>query len=683
MSLQTVAEKLFKRTIALITGFDSCSTPLGGIQVEQGEAASLGKGLNAGEEANMLYRAVSRIFHICVLDGWHEGGCDVRGCSTGNRAAGMELPLLGEHTLSDLQKELLLEAKEAKEIFCRYYSEPQQAELARKALEELNRKDLTAEKKAEIVSKIWVPELSIPEEEILARWKLTEVKPAPDPIKPTEVAIQLNALYTIPDEAPEELEEEASGKMAKTLGKGVPDGISGGSNGLMERSEEPGREKPARLHPGKKLADYDHPVPLFEKDEQHELLNCLDELDRDLAFEKEMGVLPEDHRVMVILSISVTHEGLDEIAGKWIKSLLCCKNYRNIRLIMLTEDSVRRIKEMLLGGDLSVYSVFGKYAVHFNALKYTQLLLGKAYGIRAGFKLDTDEGIRSRDLYMVSGKTWFQTLCHELWGGTARDWKGREVTLAVNEGEYINQKDIERLGYEDAFRKPDVAVPTSFVGEDIFFNKKYAHGKATALYNKFEKLSDHISHPVVKGGGYGITNDGLRDAVPFAYSQVGRAEDQQFYATGLHFGIRGIFHPDLRIAHYKGKVASAEKRTETSRFLGDMYRLILFTHLTEFINVKEEIDPMPGIFASRLARAQVFFRLLHRSLKLLSEGRRGEALYLLTDGRRELRELRVQIDGGFVRERWMQERAQWEEFVRRVNSLDESSVRNGLKKFLI
>ncbi len=539
----------------------------------------------------------------------------------------------------DLFQEFLYQGVDT---FIRYYARPEQAEKVDGILE-LFDSGIDPELLAEAISKVWVPELEMNNNDILPRWRTKELKTNPSPIRPEQVALQLNALYTLPEEFSE---------LADSL----------------------------RENPGEKVADYDHPVPLFEKNEKHELVGCLKELNEELAFEKERGILPRDHRVPVLLSVSVTHSNLDGPAEHWLERLLREKHYPHLRVIVLTESKIDALKKLLLEDSsdedlLEVFSVFGKYGRHFNALKYAQLLLERAAGIRAGFKLDTDEGIRSRDLYGATGKTWFETLCHPYWGGTAIDWRDRPVDLAVNEGEYVNSRDIEKLGFSKALRTPDVSVPNSWKGPNMFFQKGFAHGRATALYNTFQSVEEGISHTVVKGGGYGITNEGLRKAVPFTFSWVGRAEDQQFYFSGLSGGIRGIFHPDLRIAHYKSSVQGAEKKTEASRFIGDMYRLIIFHRLADILDVKSDIDPMPGVFAGELARAQACFATLLKVLELTARGNRQGAAYLLEEGIPELVDLERRIDTGEVDEGLRKERSMWKLFIQRADAVDPEHLR--------
>lgn len=615
-----LAEHLFQKTLGAITGLEpDVDAPLGGVSID-----------DVAEDSPLLYR----IFHRAA------GREEYIGKESGQEEFGEE-----GRVRSSAENLLWKAAEKGKEIFCEYYSREENSDRAKKALAVLEDPKTTPEEKAKAVSGIWAPETEMSEEEIIRRWRLAEVKPNPHPLNPNEVVLQLNALYTRPETDPH-----------------------GNPAGYIPRNQR-ATARSVLADPGRKLADYDHPVHLFEEDEKHELIRCLRELDEDISFEKEKGVLPKDYLFPVLLSLSVTHSSLDAPCKDWIMDKIRSLNLSDISVFVLTEKTIEKMKGKVEGGPYTVFSVFGKYGVHFNALKYSQLIMEKAYGIRAGFKLDTDEGIRSRDLFAETGKTWLTTLCHSLWGGKARDWRGREVELAFNLGEYTNSKDIDALGYSKAMREPDVKASPCAGNNDLFFNKGAAHAKATALYNRFNILEDHISHSVVKGGGYGITNEGLRRYRPFTFSLVGRAEDQQFYFTGLSAGARGIFHPDLRIAHYKGAVASSERKTEASRFLGDMYRLVLFQHLVEIIGVKEDIDPMPGVFAGSLARAQVIYHLLYKASSYFSSNRKELGDELL-QGWGELHNLIKQIENGEIIELLKGERKQWEDFVKAVKTLD-------------
>jgi hypothetical protein len=502
---------------------------------------------------------------------------------------------------------------------------------------------------AEAVARLWAPEITADREKTIASWRLNSVERNPEPIMPEQVLLQLNGLYTLPEHIPDTLPPLLAEMGRNVLNK-----------------------------PGRKLADYDHPVPLFAPEESHELVSCLAMLERDIAFEKKCGIIPEDHLVPVLLSVSVTHEELDRPVSAWIGHLLEERHYHHFRLYLLTEEACRSLDRELFDGTMTQYGVSGAYGRHFTALKYSALLFEKSEGIRASFKLDTDEAICSCDLKAATGKTWFETLCHPYWGGSAVDSSGTGVCLGVNEGEYMNGSDIENLGYAAAMRTPDVRPPANAGGKDLFFQKGYAHGQATEWYNHFNHLEDFISHPVVKGGGYGISNDALRRAVPFTWSRVGRAEDQQFYFSALSAKVRGIFHPDLRIAHYKGSVAVSENKTEATRLAGDMYRLVQFSFLAHRFGVKKYLDPMPGVFAGVLARAQAFFQLLHRAVVFFHEGKGENALLLLNEGMETLCFFEGLIDSGEAEKEIVREAGLWKEFIEKTDRCTSDEVKRAM-----
>ncbi len=502
--------------------------------------------------------------------------------------------------------------------------------------------------RARAAAEIWAPEIALPDETILAKWQLTDVAANAAPYRPEEVVLQVNALYSLPQKIPAALPTD-----------------------LREAWDE------AREGADETVFDYDHPVPLFAEGEAHELLVCLRELDDDIAFEKQRRVFGCDFCLPVVVSVSVTHPRITHACDLWLRHVLAEVALPHLKLYVLTEEETSDIKQTLgfAPAEPAVFSVSGSYANHFNALKYFQLILEKTDGIRAGFKIDSDEGIRSRDLFEATGKTWFETMCHAWWGGTATDAQGRPVYLGINAGEYINEKDIRAHGYADCLRTPDVTFDGNYIGTDIFFKKGVAHARATALYNHAGgRLEDFLSHPVVKGGGYGIDNAALRRYAPFTYSRVGRAEDQQFYMAAMARGNRSIFTPDLRIAHYKQRVAASEHATAATRFLGDMFRLVIFREIVGFLELKGEVDPMPGVFAGPLARLQAFMSIVYQSFCCLAQGDSETGELILRRGLNELERLSADIDAGRIRSGWKREQADWEGFVQAVDRTDRAAL---------
>jgi len=621
MADEKIIQKIFKSCIGLIIGFKD-EFPLGSIKVIEETDRNL-------NPKNGLKDLIARLFSYIVES---------------NIIKKIKPEKVSNEWLKNpIVKKLLKVYHEAFSNFLSFYMEPKNYDYL---LEKWGKLKRTEDQglKAKLATEIWMPELSIDNAEIIDRWKLKDVIPNNSPIKPENVAIQLNALYTIPKVIPKRL----SRKLEK-------------------------RFQMLNHNFGEKIAEYDHPVPLFVDNNHHELIKCLEELNNDIEFEKSKYVFKRDFKLCIVISISVTHRNLYEIAKLWIKEIVKSCNFKHLKCLIIGLHEINLIKNKLLKCEIPVFSVSGKYAKHFNSLKYIQLLLEKGYNIKAGFKLDTDEGIRSRDLFNTTRKTWFQTMCHNLWGAYGVDYSGKRVELGINVGEYINNKDIVNLGYRKSMRTPDVKVPDSYISEDIFFNKCIAHGRMSLLYNSCNDLNDYISHPVVKGGAYGITNDSLKKYVPFAFSRIGRAEDQGFYISAISKGLIGIFNPDLRIAHYKEQVSSSEKRTEVTRFIGDMYRLILFEHIVKILGIKDKIDPMPGVFAGKLARSQAFFNIIYKAYYYCTIDMEDNALFLLKNGIDELEKLKRDIDSSKIKIELENESEQWLKFVEIAEKIDKAT----------
>lgn len=608
--MNLTVEKWFKETIAHIIGHQENAVPLGGRKVKHG--------------THPVQNVIADLF-LAVVSGD---------------------PVQSEEKIGRL-------FHQAKNAFTGFYTCEQNTPFLKERMDIL-KSGLDENRKARAVTEIWAPETAIMEKDILPKWRLEQVKPNLQPYRPEEIVLQLNALYTLPQDIPGDLNSEMIYEWHKVKDDQDTD-----------------------------IFHYDHPVPLFGGDDQHELLKCLTELDSELGFEKKMGVFRKKHKIPLVVSVSVTHPRIDHVCGLWLKERLERKKYHHLKLYVVTEAAAVDLKKAMGFSPRvpAVFSVTGQYANHFNLLKYFQLILERISGVRAGFKLDTDEGIRSRDLFQATGKTWFQTMCHEYWGGNADVHTGDSVYLGVIAGEYINEKDIQLKGYHHCLRQPDVTFDGNYLGPEIFFNKGVAHATATDIYNRRgETLEDFLSHPVVKGGGFGIDNSALKRFTPFTLSRVGRAEDQQFYMAGIAGGCRGIFTPDLRIAHYKQSQAVTEKLTQETRFLGDMYRLVIFQDIVRFLGIKDLLDPMPGVFAGPMARVQAFFSMLYKSYEYFADDQPDKGQWLFRSGFSEIDGLIKYIDQGLIRKAWQDEQLDWKEFVNRVARCDRTALHAALRK---
>jgi len=209
--------------------------------------------------------------------------------------------------------------KTIKEIFNDYYQQSQNQNFLFtrwKLIQESSADQLEA--KAQAITEIWAPEIALAPEEIFPRWCLKEVKENPQPYLPSEIIIPLNAMYGLPQEVPADLPESLKNEWKR-----------------VEKLED------------EVYYDYDHPVHLFAPDDQHELINCLRNLDQDVAFEKQQGVLPSQHKVIVPVSVSVTHPRLDRLAGQWLTYLLRKNSYQHLKIFILTQENVTKLKEAI------------------------------------------------------------------------------------------------------------------------------------------------------------------------------------------------------------------------------------------------------------------------------------------------------------------------------------------------
>ena len=537
----------------------------------------------------------------------------------------------------------------AEQSFINYYEDPANSETLQKYAEIIF-KTSDALKRASAIAALWSPDLNKNSEDIYSSWKLSKVEKNPDPYTPDEIIIQLNALYS-------PAEQTAPG--------GVSPDTAEAYNLYMQGSPE-------------KIAVYDHPVPVFTRGAEHELEKCLAELDIDVLHEKEAGVFPSDKKLKVLISISTTHRNLDSICEMWLADILTELEIKNLDCYILSETKCREL-DSIMGAAAKIFTVQGKYACHFGALKYAQLIFEKAYGTRAGFKLDTDEGIHSADMKSVSGKTWLQQLCHPYWGGKAVNAEGKNITLGFNIGEYVDSRDMDSLGYSKAIRTPEVKINNDLRGPYLLFSKGACQARGTELLNRAQQLEDFISHPLVKGGGYGVDNITLRTAVPVGFSMTGRAEDQQFYFSAVNSGVQGIFNPLLRIIHYKADVAKSEHKNEAARNIADIYRMLLFRELMTYLDIIDHTVPFPSNFASPLSEAQVFWLWLYLMFSASASGREDDAREYLTEGLRQLPPLLDDINAGRVTRLFEEERKAWTEFISAVDRMNQPDAEKWLE----
>ena len=380
---------------------------------------------------------------------------------------------------------------------------------------------------------------------------------------------------------------------------------------------------------------FDHPVPIGIPEENNELIYGLKNLAETLEYEESKGTCPDDSRLTVIISVSVTHEKLKNILHRYMKEELGkASDFKNLDIYLFTEnDTESLINDVLApaaekkgiknsGSLKKVFGVDGEYGRHYSFLKAISPLwqLLSDPDKKGTFKIDLDQVFPEKELVNETGKSAFQHFMTPLWGAEGTDWKGRKTELGMIAGSLVNEKDINKSIFE-----PDVPYPEKDPeGEDRIFFKQYPMALSTEAemnlrsYNSsgFCQMRYHVT-----GGTNGILNKALRKHRPFTPTFIGRAEDQGYilsvlFSTGREDLLRYLHQPGLKMRHDKEAfISEAIKTAETGTYIGDLVRILAFSSYAGIIegsidSVKEETDPFTGSFISRIPSALVLFKLL-------------------------------------------------------------------------
>jgi len=179
---------------------------------------------------------------------------------------------------------------------------------------------------------------------------------------------------------------------------------------------------------------YDHPIPVGIDSEQNEVLYGIHGLDQAIAFEKKRGNLAENVKVSCLLSASVTHDGLHNLAKRYIESEIGnSKRIDHLDLFIISEtDTQYLINEILIPAKrkylprisdekyLNIFGVDGEYGRHYSFLKAIAALWNYLIDpeIKATFKIDLDQVFPQKELVDETGKSVFEHFCTDLWGAT-------------------------------------------------------------------------------------------------------------------------------------------------------------------------------------------------------------------------------------------------------------------------
>jgi len=454
---------------------------------------------------------------------------------------------------------------------------------------------------------------------------------------------------------------------------------------------------------------YDHPIHIGVDISGNEAIYGMRGLDDAIRWEKERGTVAEDTKATVVLSLSVTHEGLRTVAREYLEEEFRRGGpFEHLEIYLFTDLECRRIVDEVLTPFLDpgvpeevaeVFGVDGEYGRHYSFLKaivaFWQVFVDP--GIRGTFKIDLDQVFPQQVLVDESGESALDHFRTPLWGARGRDSDGRSVELGMIAGSLVNEKDIGK-----GLFTPDVPVPTEIPpGEPAIFYSKLAMAVSTEaeMMTRYGALpgsgdSDRRgpeTHGVdgktsclqryhVTGGTNGILVDHLRRHRPFTPTFVGRAEDQAFLLSvlyeeaGGHGYLRYLHKPGLIMRHDKEAFAGASIRAAThGRFIGDLARTWIFTRYAEAFpwppeQTKGQIDPFTGSFVTPIPYTIIFLRLVIYCAALDGD----DAAAVLDLAERKLAPLFGDAEG--IAREYRRQRAAWNAFYRALDLAEATAA---------
>ncbi len=449
------------------------------------------------------------------------------------------------------------------------------------------------------------------------------------------------------------------------------------------------KEKIMRITHEPQLYWYDHPIQIGVEPEKNEALYGLRGLEAALAFERERGNASAETKLTCILSVSVSHRGLHEIAKEYLEEEFArSRSLQNLEVYVFTEaDTQRLIGEILVPAArhclqredanelLQMFGVDGEYGRHYSFLKavaaFWQIFIRPE--IKATFKIDLDQVFPQSELVAQAGASAFEHFTTTLWGahGVAED--GRPVELGMIAGALVNERDIGKSLFT-----PDVVFPTRALSPDehVFFSALpqalSTEAEMMARYNtgQLDGKSACIQRIHVTGGTNGILVDSLRRHRPFTPSFIGRAEDQAFILSAFPRAGRRLayVHKDgLIMRHDKEAFAQeAIQAAYTGKLVGDYVRTIYFTAYAQLLAgdiamVKDQVDPFTGCFISKIPKTVVHLRFCLHAASLFAAGKNELGLEFIKIGTQRLANVLDFVNGenSLLAQHYEKERLGW------------------------
>lgn len=447
---------------------------------------------------------------------------------------------------------------------------------------------------------------------------------------------------------------------------------------------------------------YDHPIPIGAPMASDEFIYGLCGLADALRYEKRRGAASPQDKLTVLLSVSVTHEGLHKWALQWLRARLAelePGKLDGLDVYAFTESDTKRIIDIIApwvdNADdreplRECFGVDGEYGRHYSFLKAFPALWSVLVDgdFRATFKLDLDQTVPQDELCAETGKSFFEHFRTRLWGARGVDADGREIEFGLIAGALVNDRDIG-----NGLFTPDIPWPDKIPErKNLLFFKHRPMAVSTraemmtryGAQNAPDGVGETIQRIHITGGTVGILFDALRRYRPFTPTFVGRAEDQAYILSVLDSTGRGRA---LRYAHASGLFMRHDKEAfageaiqagKAGAYVGDLLRLFIFGSYTAFLpggqeEIKRIVDPFTGCFITPMPTTAA---LLNLALGLLTaDGGSTEirSRILKIAGRRLSGwVLNPEAKAAELRRLWHRERRAWDGFYGALDRIEEA-----------
>jgi len=466
------------------------------------------------------------------------------------------------------------------------------------------------------------------------------------------------------------------------------------------------KEEVLRITREPQLYWYDHPIQAGVEPEKNEALYGLRGLGTVLEFERNRGHMTRDEKAICILSVSVTHRSLHNMAKRYLEEeFVRSGDIKNMEIYVFTEADTQRIIDEILapaavhylnrenaGQLLSVFGVDGEYGRHYSFLK----AIAPFWAVfvkpetKAAFKIDLDQVFPQKELVEEAGASALEHFKTPLWGAHGLDSNGQPLELGMIAGALVNEQDISKSLFT-----PDVSFPKlSLSADEYVFYSKLPQALSTeaemmARYNMDELDGKRkcIQRIHVTGGTNGILIDSLCRYRPFTPSFMGRAEDQAYILSVLsHPGTKLAYvHKDGLIMRHdkKGFAQEAIQSAFIAKLIGDYVRIIYFSAygkaLTDDVEkLKSIIDPFTGCFISRIPNTAVYLRFGLKAETFFALDNEKQGLEFVKNGARRITQAFdfVGDENGRLKQVFEKERLGWDLYYDTLSSIKDA-LENG------